>query len=79
VDETSYMAGRRAAWQAMLQECLRRLGYESEEGRAHAWILEREAAIAVLRDVCGTWGDNDWPDELELGDVIEKHLAKHLD
>jgi hypothetical protein len=23
-------------------------------------------------------GDNDWPDDLHLADVIDKHLARHL-
>ncbi len=33
---------------------------------------------AVLRNVCKDFGDNDWPDDLHLGDVIDKHLARYL-
>lgn len=29
-----------------------------------------------LRIECGDLGDNDWPDNLHLSDVIEKHLAR---
>lgn len=43
-----------------------------------AWILEREATVAQLRQVCDDFGDNEWPDGLHLADVIEKHLARHL-
>ena len=39
---------------------------------------ERASVIALLRRVCEVHGDNDWPDDLHLGDVIEKHLARHL-
>ena len=42
------------------------------------WLQEREIAIIVLRRLCAEHGDNDWPDELHLADVIEKHLANHL-
>jgi hypothetical protein len=78
MDEQSFVAGNRSAWSATLQKCLMHLGYDSEEGAAHSWILEREAAIAVLRDVCADYGDNDWEDDLHLADVIEKHLSRHL-
>ena len=43
-----------------------------------SWIIEREAAIRVLRCVCSEFGDNDWPDDLHLSDVIEKHLYRPL-
>ncbi len=39
---------------------------------------ERADAVRVLRGLCQEFGDNDWPDNLHLGDVIEKHLGKHL-
>lgn len=76
--EHGYVAGSRGAWTQMLQTCLRQLGYPpSGEGHA-AWVLERESAIHALREVCGTFGDNDWPATLYLGDIIEKHLTRHL-
>lgn len=79
MNEQDYERGSRMAWTLMLQQCLMHLGYKSEEGSKAAWILEREAAIRALRDVCLDHGDNNWPEELHLGDIIEKHLARHLE
>jgi len=39
---------------------------------------ERRDVINALRQLCADFGDNDWPDNLHLGDVIEKHLAPYL-
>jgi predicted secreted protein len=77
-EETAYMNGSRMAWLLMLGQCLRHLGYDDPDVRKVAWVTERTEAIHQLRDVCGDFGDNDWPDELSLADVIEKHLARHL-
>lgn len=71
--------GNRAAWVGLLEECLRHLGYKSEEGAKVAWISERERAVGMLRQVCEIHGDNDWPDDLHLADVIEKHLWDNLE
>ena len=72
-----WLAGNRAAWAAMYEHCLRQLGYE---GRTSASLLaEREAAVAMLREVCDQHGDNDWDNDLHLADVIEKHLFNHLE
>lgn len=76
MSETDYVQGSRAAWSAMLQMCLRELGYTSPD--THRLISEREAAIAELRQVCAVYGDNDWHSNLHLADIIEKHLARHL-
>ena len=74
IDETAYIQGSRAAWLQMLRECLRNLSYSGNEAEAHDWILEREATVAALRELCAEHGDNDWPDDLHLADVINKHL-----
>lgn len=52
--------------------------YEPEADEAR-WLSEREQAVAMLRQVCEVHGDNDWPDDLHLADVIEKHLDRHLE
>jgi hypothetical protein len=39
---------------------------------------ERRGAIAYLRRLCERWGDNDWPDDLPLAEILEDHLADHL-
>lgn len=78
LNETDYTEGSRRAWLTMLSECLRQLGYDSPEFSATHWVKEREATVLKLRDVCRDFGDNDWPEDLHLEDVIEKHLLKHL-
>ena len=77
--EQAWVRGNRAAWVTMLGECLRQLGYESSTTQQYAWIVEREQAIAALRSLCAEHGDNSWPNDLHLADIIEKHLGKHLD
>ena len=44
-----------------------------------AWAIERQEIVAQLRSFCEEYGDNDWPDELHLADVLEKHLYRHVD
>lgn len=78
-EEAIYERGSRAAWVHMLGECLRQLGYKSDEAKHVAWIKEREQAIAMLRQVCEIHGDNDWPDDGHLADIIEKHLWRNLE
>jgi len=78
MDETSYIQGSRTAWTAMLRTCLRNLDYESNDKQLISLIEEREAVIAQLREICEVYGDNDWDNTLHLGDVIEKHLGRHL-
>lgn len=36
--------------------------------------VERAETVAALRRLCDYLGDNDWPDDLHLADVIEKHI-----
>jgi len=73
-----YLRGQRDVWVAMLCLVLSNLGADSEEAKAHKWRIEREEAVAMLRRVCEHQGDNDWPDDLHLADVIDKHLWRHL-
>lgn len=40
---------------------------------------EREDVIKPLRDLCERHGDNDWPEELHLRDIIEKHLTDYFE
>lgn len=68
--------GMRLAWRRILGEAIRELG---EEGNAESWRVERADIVAMLRQVCEHHGDNDWSDDLHLGDVIEKHLWRHLE
>lgn len=74
----NFNLGSRKAWLSILENCLRHLGYDDPETQKVSWILEREEILSQLRKVCDDFGDNDWPEDSHLGDVIEKHLARHL-
>lgn len=82
MSERDYINGNRMAWRVMLGECIRALlvnGDRDAELDAARAVAELEDARAALRRVCEDHGDNDWDDDLHLADVIEKHLARHLD
>lgn len=52
---------------------------ENEREKAfQAMAQERAQVVVLLRELCADFGDNDWPDNLHLYDVIEKHLARRL-
>jgi hypothetical protein len=78
MNEADYISGSRAAWCSMLQTCLMNLGVDDPAAGAARWVLERESAVAALREAGNEFGDNDWPQELNLADVIDKHLLRHL-
>ena len=77
-EKDSYEQGARMAWTRMLQNCCRELGYQTEEADKAAWIVEREGITAALRSICSEYGDNDWDNNLNLADVIDKHLHRNL-
>ncbi len=73
--DRAYTEGSNAAWRQILALALNAL----PEGSADRWRLERADAIAALRSICEAYGDNDWPDNLHLGDIIEKHLRRYVE
>lgn len=75
-EERAYERGMRSVYREQLQNALR--GLDQKDRDKSAWILEREAAIATLRQLCETHGDNDWPNDLHLSDIIDKHLGRYL-
>lgn len=77
--EQKWIDGRRSVYSRLLRQCILELGADSSEAAAARWIVEREEIVAKLRDVCEHHGDNDWPDMLNLSDVIENHLFRHLE
>jgi hypothetical protein len=83
-EDAAYERGRRAGVLLVLQQCLLDLGRPVSNDPsdlqvvAGQLIAEREEALALLRQVCAEYGDNDWPDDLNLSDVIKKHLWRHL-
>jgi len=78
--QQKYIQGQRQAWLSMLKNCLKELDFDDLEGKAWQvqWALEREMIVQKLREVCHHFGDNDWPENLNLAHVIENHLNRHL-
>ena len=76
--EQEWISGNRAAWSSMLRECCKELGSTDLEADKARWLVEREEVIKTLRRACDEFGDNDWDETLDLSDVIEKHLTRHL-
>jgi hypothetical protein len=76
--ELIYTDGQRAAYVDVLRHCCRELGVDDPEADKIRWIAQREMTVSMLRQVCEQHGDNDWPDDAYLPDVIEKHLWRHL-
>ena len=74
-EERLWIEGNKAAYRSLMGECVRQLG---EKNDLAALQLERAKAIAKLRELCSEHGDNDWPDDLHLADIIDKHLGRHL-
>lgn len=78
--------GRAEVYRELLAEALRGLARPDLPGdveglrrRVAALELERASTVTALREVCEEHGDTDWADDLYLPDVIERHLARHLD
>jgi hypothetical protein len=57
---------------SILQEAMAHLGMEAKT--LEEMVLEREATIAALRDLCAEHGDNDWEPTAHLADVVSKHV-----
>lgn len=77
--DQAYREGRRAVAANLLQMAVRELGLRSSYGRAAATASELERVRAALREVCEEHGDNEWSDDLDLEDVIQKHLQPYLE
>jgi hypothetical protein len=81
-ERVAYMRGQRAAATSIISHCLGELGYRYSQGEfisLASAVVEREAVLATLREVCEKHGDNDWDEPLHLSDIIDKHLRSHLE
>jgi hypothetical protein len=84
VHDRGYVRGQRQAWLGLLQTAIRELrgaGVDVEEPSLAlaAAVSELEQVRSSLREACADFGDNDWPDNLNLSDVLEKHLVAYLE
>ena len=84
-EEKVYMRGGRGVYRELLGMALRGLSVDdapNDLAAAQLRIGRLEAHLAdarvQLRMLCDDFGDNDWEDDDHLGDVIDKHLGKHL-
>jgi hypothetical protein len=84
-EEKIFERGSRAVYRELLGVALRGLGVAdapndpfAAQRRIGALESEDADARAQLRILCKDFGDNDWEDDDHLGDVIDKHLGKHL-
>jgi hypothetical protein len=80
-NERGYVSGHRAATMYMIRHLLREIlpePHASPEVTLARLVTEREQTVLTLRSICEEFGDNDWPENLHMPDIIEKHLARHL-
>lgn len=77
IKEEAYVQGTRNTLNIQLKNIIKELGY-SEEVSKESLILERESAIKSLRFACENFGENEWDEQLNLSDIIEKHLVRYL-
>lgn len=84
-EERIYMRGQAGVYRELLGIALRGLGVEhvpdgeaAKERRIAALEAHLADVRAQLRMLCEDFGDNDWDDDLHLGDVIDKHVGRHL-
>lgn len=79
-DQEIMEQGEKAAYLNMMRTCCRELGYREDVDVTGAQlIIERTVVIQVLRGICADFGDNDWADNLNMSDIINKHLYRNLD
>jgi replicative DNA helicase len=75
-EERFWIEGNKAAYRALLSECLSEL--DESPLTQHASLVEQMSEIrSALRRLCDDIGaDNTWPDDLHLVDVIDKYVGR---
>lgn len=78
-NEESYNEGKRRALINLARHLCRELADCEQDPSIHRRVLALEAerleVVSCLRRLCAEYGDNDWPDDLHIVDVIERHVA----
>lgn len=75
-EEAAYLRGERYAGRRLLSLAIEMLG---PEGTAESWRIERAGLISLLRRLCAKHGDNNWPNDLHVVDILDKHLFRYLE
>ena len=74
-EEKFYINGETEALKKMILYCQQKLkGFGVELASDEKFSSERIEIIAILRMLCDDHGDNDWPENLHIADIIQKHL-----
>lgn len=76
--EHDYQLGYQAAMRRIAGETMRSLNPEPGRRDITALLVERSATVEKLRELCADHGDNDWPEDLYIPDILDKHLAQYL-
>lgn len=76
-EDRAYTTGRQSLARDLFAVAMIEL-YEGQPPEADQMRIERADAILTLRRICAEEGDNDWPDDLHLSDIIEKHLVRGM-
>ena len=79
MSEEDYESGYATAMSSVLSFAARELGHESDLASNAHLIAERERAIVALRRICEEHGDTDWDSNLNLVDILEKHLECYFE
>lgn len=80
-EEQKYIDGRNAALRDVLVYAAKRLGVFAEDDlhvKLAYLIEERSRAAKALREIGAEIGCDEWPEDLDLGDVVEKNIAPRL-
>jgi hypothetical protein len=76
IKDDAFEAGRQAVFRSMLGFITGELhGDERKVAGAIAHLIDVKTA---LRGLCEEFGCNEWPDDLNLSDVVEKHLGRKI-
>jgi len=76
--ELGYIEGHRRTASNLLLHAMGELSGFLEVPNEANLLAERTETIATLRRLLHDLGDDDWPDNLHLSDIIEKHLVPAL-
>lgn len=66
------------AWEAQRIAAIRANLRDLCQAHPEYFWEEIDAVVAQIVMGCSDVDDRDWPEDLHLGDVIEKHLVRHM-
>lgn len=78
-EEHIYIAGQRQALLGIMKRCAAELGVKDALSELAYLLDERDRTRARLREVCELLKSNDWPDNADLADVVEKYVLPHVE